>query len=224
MDASNNHLTCINVDDEGADHSDWIVDNEVILSNDCSVSHSPSSSRYITGAVTSSFDSSPITGASIVIKGTSVGSVTDLNGNYGISVYGDDEIFVCSFIGYETIEESTGNRSTVNMALDPIPGFEAILAPDGATTIEDGNVRLYPIPTYGTLYIEFTDPLVDLSEVSITLYNDQPAIVNVPINQSILVNGFEIDFLGLPGPDYYYYVQLYDGISVRVFRVAYQYD
>ena len=224
LDASNNQLTCINVDDEGADHSDWIVDDGVILSNDCSVSHSPSSSRYITGAVTSSFDSSPLTGASIVIKGTSVGSVTDLNGNYGISVYGDDEIFVCSFIGYETIEEPTGNRSTVNMPLDPIPGFEAILAPDGATTIEDGNVRLYPIPTYGTLYIEFTDPLVDLSEVSITVYNDQPAIVHVPISPSILVNGFEIDFLGLPGPDYYYYVQLYDGIRVRVFRVAYQYD
>lgn len=224
LDASNNQLTCINVDDEGADHSDWIVDDGVILSNDCSVSHSPSSSRYITGAVTSSFDSSPLTGASIVIKGTSVGIVTDLNGNYGISVYGDDEIFIGSFIGYETIEEPTGNRSTVNMALDPIPGFEAISAPDGATTIEDGNVTLYPIPTYGTLYIEFTDPLVDLSEVSISVYNNQPAIVNVPITPSILVNGFEINFLGLPGPDYYYYVQLYDGIELRVFRVAYQYD
>ena len=34
--ASNNNLTCINVDDETADHSGWITDTGVIFSNDCS--------------------------------------------------------------------------------------------------------------------------------------------------------------------------------------------
>jgi len=36
LNASNNSLNCINVDDETADHSSWITDNDVIFSNECS--------------------------------------------------------------------------------------------------------------------------------------------------------------------------------------------
>lgn len=215
LNASNNNLSCISVDDEGADHSGWVGDPDVILSNDCSVSHS--GSRTITGTVTSSDDGSPVTGVIIIIKGTTFGVVTDLAGNYAMQVIGDDDILICSFIGYETIEVPTGNRSIVNITLDPESGFSAISASEGGSSIVDGNVTLYPNPVVDWVIIEFTDKTVDLGDVAVTVYNGQPSIETVTIIKSPKIYGFEVDFNSLiPGT---YYLQLYDGIEVRVFRL-----
>jgi hypothetical protein len=53
----------------------------------------------ITGKVTSSEDGTALPGVSILIKGTTRGTVTNLNGDYAIDVSQDATTLVFSFIG-----------------------------------------------------------------------------------------------------------------------------
>ncbi|GAB3225219.1 SusC/RagA family TonB-linked outer membrane protein [Algoriphagus aestuariicola] len=57
-------------------------------------------------------------GVTVVLKGTTTGTTTDLDGKYAISVPSDG-VLVFSFIGYETIEEIVGTRSKIDLALSP---------------------------------------------------------------------------------------------------------
>jgi TonB-linked SusC/RagA family outer membrane protein len=72
----------------------------------------------ITGIVTSSEDGLGVPGASIVVKGTTVGTVTDFNGAYSIQVPGPSSTLVFSFIGFRTQEIVVGNQTTINLVLE----------------------------------------------------------------------------------------------------------
>ena len=62
----------------------------------------------------------PIIGANIVEKGTTNGTITDMDGNYTLTVNDlKKAILQASFIGYNTIEESVKGRSTVEIKLSP---------------------------------------------------------------------------------------------------------
>jgi TonB-linked SusC/RagA family outer membrane protein len=71
----------------------------------------------VSGVVTSAGDGEPIPGASVVIQGSTQGTITDIDGKYSISVNGDD-ILAFSFIGLTTQEVAVNNRSTINVALE----------------------------------------------------------------------------------------------------------
>lgn len=60
-------------------------------------------SGRVTGRVTEE-DGQPIPGASVMVKGTTIGAVTDLNGNYSIEVPSQNSTLVFSFIGYKPQE------------------------------------------------------------------------------------------------------------------------
>ena len=72
----------------------------------------------ISGKVTST-DGDPIPGVNIVVKGTSVGTVTDIDGNYRIDTPDDAETIVFSFIGYGVQEVAINGRSVINVSLQP---------------------------------------------------------------------------------------------------------
>lgn len=56
-------------------------------------------------------------GVNVIVKGTSTGTVTDIEGNYSLNVGEEAETLVFSFIGFITKEVEIGNRSTVNVEL-----------------------------------------------------------------------------------------------------------
>jgi TonB-dependent starch-binding outer membrane protein SusC len=70
----------------------------------------------ITGKVTDSDSGEGIPGVSVLVKGTTRGSITDLDGNYTIAAAAE-EILVFSFIGYESVEQPIANRTLINVAL-----------------------------------------------------------------------------------------------------------
>ncbi|GAB3705845.1 TonB-dependent receptor [Spirosoma flavus] len=72
--------------------------------------------RTVTGKVSTSDDNTGLPGVSITVKGRTVGTLTDASGNYSISVE-NDATLVYSFIGFSTIEERVGDRSTINVQL-----------------------------------------------------------------------------------------------------------
>jgi TonB-linked SusC/RagA family outer membrane protein len=69
--------------------------------------------------VTSSEEPEGVPGASVVVKGTTQGTVTDLDGSYSISVPADANVLVFSFVGYLTKEVNIGSSTTINVQLDP---------------------------------------------------------------------------------------------------------
>jgi TonB-linked outer membrane protein, SusC/RagA family len=74
--------------------------------------------RVITGKVTTT-DNEELPGVNIVIKGTTVGTVTDGSGNYSLSVPNNDAVLVFSFIGFVEQEIAAGSRSVINIVLEP---------------------------------------------------------------------------------------------------------
>jgi TonB-linked SusC/RagA family outer membrane protein len=73
----------------------------------------------ITGLVTSSEDGQPLPGASIIIKGTTVGTTTDFQGKYSLSVPSDAKILVISFVGNKSQEIEINGRSIIDATLTP---------------------------------------------------------------------------------------------------------
>jgi TonB-linked SusC/RagA family outer membrane protein len=76
-------------------------------------------SRTVTGQVTSSDEPEGIPGASISIKGTTTGTVTDIDGRYSINVPGESAVLVYSFVGFRPVEMTVGNRSTIDVTMEP---------------------------------------------------------------------------------------------------------
>lgn len=72
--------------------------------------------QTVTGMVTDAEDSQPIPGANIVVKGTTVGAVTDFDGIYSIEAPGGATL-VFSYIGYETKEVLVANQNVIDVAL-----------------------------------------------------------------------------------------------------------
>ena len=60
--------------------------------------------QIITGVVTDAGDGSPIIGVNIVEKGTTNGTITDVNGQYSLKTLGEAPILIFSFIGYDKQE------------------------------------------------------------------------------------------------------------------------
>jgi TonB-linked SusC/RagA family outer membrane protein len=73
--------------------------------------------RLVTGTVTSS-DGEVLVGVNVILKGTSTGTVTDVNGNYNLTLPTDGGTLVFSFIGFTSEEVAIGSRTTVNVSLE----------------------------------------------------------------------------------------------------------
>jgi TonB-linked SusC/RagA family outer membrane protein len=73
--------------------------------------------RVITGKVISDEDGQGLPGATVLVKGTTVGTTTDLDGNYSINVPEGSNVLIYSFVGLKTLEEAIGNRSVINVTL-----------------------------------------------------------------------------------------------------------
>ena len=73
--------------------------------------------QNISGTVTDSQTKEAITGANVVVKGTLIGTITDINGRYTLNVPDPNAILVFSFIGYVSQEVSVQGRSVVDATL-----------------------------------------------------------------------------------------------------------
>ena len=72
--------------------------------------------KTITGKVTSSEDGLGMAGVPVVVKGTTIGTATDINGAFTLSVPADAATLVVSFIGMKTVELPIGTQTTFNVA------------------------------------------------------------------------------------------------------------
>lgn len=69
----------------------------------------------VNGNVTSKEMGDPLIGVNVLVKGTTNGTVTDLNGHYSITVEQND-VLVFSYISMKTVEEAVNGRKTINVS------------------------------------------------------------------------------------------------------------
>lgn len=75
--------------------------------------------KTITGKVTDAKDGSTLPGVNVVVKGTTTGTVTDMNGAYTIKAGANAQTLVFSFIGYVSKEVAISSSTTIDVALEP---------------------------------------------------------------------------------------------------------
>ena len=90
----------------------------------------------VSGVVTENATGDPAIGVSILVKGTTNGTVTDIDGNYSLTNVPSDAILVFSYIGMLTIEENVNGRSTINISM-----MEDVQALDEVVVIGYGTAR-----------------------------------------------------------------------------------
>jgi len=75
------------------------------------------SQRLVQGVVTTAETGETLPGVNIVIKNTTRGAASDLDGRYSLEILPEDKILVFSYTGYEVQEVEVGSGNTLNIAL-----------------------------------------------------------------------------------------------------------
>jgi len=117
-----------------------VLDKQIVLSkrellgkSDPAKSAQPG--RIVTGTVTDEAGN-PLIGVSVVVKGTSVGTITYDDGAYEIRVPDGEATLVFSFVGMTTQEVSVGNRTTIDISLN-----EDVLALEEVVVVGYGTMQ-----------------------------------------------------------------------------------
>ena len=72
----------------------------------------------VTGTVTDAETGEPIPAANVVVLGTTIGTSTDAEGKYSLTVPDDAEILQFSYLGYVTVEVPVNGRSVIDVSLE----------------------------------------------------------------------------------------------------------
>lgn len=106
-----------------------VIDRQIILTKKLSEESSfVEDGKNISGKVTDSSGSS-LPGVSVVIKGTTTGTITDANGNYSISNVPENATLQFSFVGMKGQEVAVVGKKTVNVKMEEETiGIEEVVA------------------------------------------------------------------------------------------------
>ncbi|ODS81438.1 MAG: hypothetical protein ABS46_11540 [Cytophagaceae bacterium SCN 52-12] len=77
-------------------------------------------SHTVTGRITDAETNEPLPGVSIILKGTQLGTISEINGSYSLTAPDEQKaggILVFSFVGYQNQEVSIGSRSVIDISL-----------------------------------------------------------------------------------------------------------
>ena len=109
---------------EGSGVGYQVIDRQVVLS----VKSAQQQNRTVTGKVTDSSGQS-LPGVTVVVKGTTRGTISDFDGNYTIDDVPSDGTLVFSFVGMRTQEVLVGAQLSINVILEEAAiGIEEVVA------------------------------------------------------------------------------------------------
>lgn len=173
--------------------------------------------RTVTGRVTSSEDGSGLPGVNVVLKGTTVGTATNIDGNYSLAVPDDpNAVIVFSSIGFKSQERAIGTSSSIDVILeiDVAKLDEAVVIGYGSTTKKDltGSVASVTSKDFQKGIISTPDQLISgkVAGVQITPNGGGPGTgstirirgtssLNASQTPLIVIDGVPVDNAGVAG-------------------------
>src|SRR5690606_30068771 len=72
----------------------------------------------VAGTITD-MDGAPLPGVTVMVKGTTTGTTTDIDGNFSIDVPDENAVLVFSYVGFVTEEVAVGSQSQISISLLP---------------------------------------------------------------------------------------------------------
>ncbi len=132
-------------------------------------------SQQVTGSVTDGTNNQPLPGANVVVKGTSVGTTSDFDGNYIVNVSDFPVTLQFSLLGFESQEVVVESAATVNVTLqESTTALSEVVITGLATSIKRSNAAnsvssisaekltgtTPPTTLDGALYGKFTGAIV----------------------------------------------------------------
>ena len=113
---------------EGSNIQFKVAGRQVLLSNSTDGFENSQQQKSINGKVTDTTGGS-LPGVSVVIKGTTTGSITDFDGNFQLNIPSDAKTLVFSFVGMKTQEIAITGKSTFKIVLEEESiGIEEVVA------------------------------------------------------------------------------------------------
>ena len=149
----------------------------------------------VTGKVTDAYG--PIIGASVVLVGnTTVGSISDENGNYSIKVPSKSSVLEFSYVGYNSVQQTVGDRTVIDVLFkdSALSLDEVVFIGYGSTTVKDltsavSSVKTEDLDNNATASVD-NMLLGRIAGLNMTSNSAQPgAAVDVNIRGSISPNG-----------------------------------
>lgn len=84
--------------------------------------------QKVTGRITDAQTGEAMTGVNVIVKGTAIGAITDLDGKYSINLTNSDVSLIISFIGYVTQEIPLAGKTVIDVALlAEVKGLEEVV-------------------------------------------------------------------------------------------------
>jgi len=92
------------------------------------VAHATRQQRTVKGQVTSD-DGQPLPGVTILVKGTTNGTITDMDGNYILSGISENATLIFSFVGMKTVELTVAGKQKIDIRMsNELYGLEEVVA------------------------------------------------------------------------------------------------
>jgi iron complex outermembrane receptor protein len=192
-----------------------IIENQIPLGN--RYEDAEFQQRVVTGVVTSSEDGQPLPGVNILVKGTSAGTITDMDGRYEISLVSENAILIFQFVGFLPEEVVVGDLATINVSLvtDIVQLSEIVVVGYGSIERKDvtGSVATLKEGDFNTGVVTTPEQMIQgrVAGVQITSNSGEPgAGANIRIrgvnsfrtnqNPLYVVDGVPLDMQSLtPG-------------------------
>ncbi len=175
---------------EGTSTSYKVINRQILLYNENSGSAYSQQTSKVAGKVTDNSGAS-LPGVSVVVKGTTNGTITDANGSYVIASVPVNAILQFSFVGMKTQDVPVGGKTTINVVLDEeAVGIEEVIA------IGYG-VQKKKLNTGATIQVG-GDDLQKMSTVSaLSALQSQSPGVNIVQKSGMPGEGFKVTVRGL---------------------------
>jgi hypothetical protein len=170
-------------------------------------------SGMVTGKVTAAEDGMPLPGATVLVKGTTLGVVADLDGNYSINVPDPNSTLVFSFIGMRTQEYSANNRvRNVRMESDNLALEEVVVTGYGVSGITPG-IRIRGTSSYAPEKKVIIPLAIEKSQVATEFKIEMP--YSIPSDNQV----YDVSILEYSVPAQYRYASV-PKLSTDAFLMA----
>ena len=113
---------------EGTNVNYMVLDRQIVLTTANPETISQQQQKSVTGLV-SNTSGEPLPGVTVLLKGSTTGTITDIDGKYNISNVPVNGILVFSFVGMKSQEIEIGTKTVINLTLsEEVIGLEEVVA------------------------------------------------------------------------------------------------
>lgn len=146
-------------------------------------------SKIVTGMVTDDYGE-PLPGVNVVIKGTTNGTVTDVDGSYQLPK-SDDMILTYAFVGFESQEIEVGDRSTIDVTMGGAMELQEVVVTGYSNVTSTGYTPAKPIGGNKS-YKKYLDENLSYPEAARTNEIEGTVVLELTIDPSSAINQIDI--------------------------------